>query len=115
MPFTEFENALHSRTLQRFVDARRPALAIRSQVDLAFRIEDQSATIFETRPGRRQPAEKIESGIAKATYVKSRGAWKVYWRRQDLRWHPYEPMREVVSLDAFLGLVAGDAHAAFWG
>jgi hypothetical protein len=115
MPFSEFEHRLHQRTVQRFVDARRPAPEIRDQVDLACRVEDQSVTIFEIRSIWRRPGEKTESGIAKATYVKSRKVWKVYWMRQDLRWHRYDPAPEKETLDEFVALVAEDAHSAFWG
>ena len=71
--------------------------------------------IFEVRPRWRQPGEKTEHGIAKATYVKSRELWTVYWLRQDLRWHRYEPDSEVGSLDEFLEVVDRDEYAAFFG
>lgn len=47
---------------------------------------------------------KTEHAFAKATYVKTRGVWKVYWMRGNLEWHPYEPAR-VRSFEAFLQLV----------
>jgi hypothetical protein len=62
-----------------------------------------------------RPAEKIEQPVAKATYVRSRGVWKVYWQRADLRWHAYPPAPEVESLEDFLNLVHKDDHACFFG
>jgi hypothetical protein len=35
--------------------------------------------------------------------------------RRDLKWHGYEPMPEVKSVDAFFKLVAEDANACFFG
>jgi hypothetical protein len=35
--------------------------------------------------------------------------------RRDMKWHSYEPMPEVESIDAFFKLVAADAHACFFG
>ncbi|HEX6996752.1 MAG TPA: DUF3024 domain-containing protein [Gammaproteobacteria bacterium] len=33
----------------------------------------------------------------------------------DLKWHGYEPMPEVQSIDAFFKLVSEDAYACFFG
>jgi len=115
MAFSEFEVKLHERTVQAFIDRRRPPPEIRDEVDLCFRIEGQSVVIFELRPVWRRPGETSERGIAKATYVKMRGAWKVYWMRADLRWHGYEPDAEVESLEEFLRLVDEDQYCAFFG
>jgi hypothetical protein len=59
--------------------------------------------------------EKHESAVAKATYVRTRGVWRVFWQRRDLKWHGYEPRPEVNSIDEFASLVAEDAHACFFG
>jgi len=53
--------------------------------------------------------------MAKATYVRTRGAWRVFWQRRDLKWHGYEPRPEVDSIDEFASVVAEDAHACFFG
>ncbi len=76
----------------------------------------QSVEIFEIRPARRGPAdEKHESAVAKATYVRTCGVWRVFWQRRDLKWHGYEPRPEVKSIDEFASLVAEDARACFFG
>ncbi|HYP68298.1 MAG TPA: DUF3024 domain-containing protein [Thiobacillaceae bacterium] len=43
----------------------------------------------------------MESPVAKATYVKTQGMWKVYWMRADLKWHGYAPAPKVQTVDAF--------------
>jgi hypothetical protein len=48
----------------------------------------------------------------KMTYVKSRGFWKLYWMRADLKWHIYE---EYQSLDDLLKEVKDDPNSCFWG
>jgi len=53
--------------------------------------------------------------VAKATYVRSRGVWRVFWQRRDLKWHSYEPKPEVKSVDEFALLVSEDTHACFFG
>ncbi|MGH8199403.1 MAG: DUF3024 domain-containing protein, partial [Steroidobacteraceae bacterium] len=52
---------------------------------------------------------------AKATFVRSRMVWRVFWQRRDLRWHSYEPASEVKSIDDFVSLVTEDRHACFFG
>jgi hypothetical protein len=98
-----------------FMLRRRPPPKMRAQLDLEHRIEDQSIVIFERRPAwHGAPGETIELMVAKATYVRSRDHWRVYWQRRDLRWHRYDPA-EVPSVEAFLDLVDEDADGCFFG
>ncbi len=115
MALSEFDNALTEVKLSEFIARRRPPEHLRAQVDLSFRIEDQSIVIFEIRPVFRRPAEKIECMVAKATYVKKTGEWKVYWQRADQKWHRYEPAPSVKTLEEFISLVDDDEWACFWG
>ena len=95
---------------------RRPPPHVRPKLDLGFRVKGQSVEIFEIRPVWRGPAdEKRESAVAKATYVRARGVWRVFRQRHDLKWHGYEPRPEVKSIDEFASLVSEDAHACFFG
>ena len=97
------------------LEKRRPPAHIRSKVDIECRINGASVEVVEIRPKWDNPNQTIEHGIAKATYVKSRGHWRVYWLRQDLKWHRYDPAPEVPTLRAFAQLVAEDKHACFFG
>jgi hypothetical protein len=104
------------RAMDSFMQRRRPPAHIRPSVDLAFRIKDQSVELFEIRPAWRGPVdEKHESPVAKATYVRSRGVWRVFWQRRDLKWHSYDRTPEVKSVEGFASLVGEDAHACFFG
>jgi len=115
MAFTELERKRIEKTVGRFIETHRPPPAIRSQLDLDFRLRGQSVELFEIRPVLDNPNQKMESPVAKATYVKTQNLWKVYWMRADLKWHGYPPAPEVDTLDAFLALVAEDKHACFFG
>jgi len=83
---------------------------MRDKLDFGYRQEGQSVEIFEIRPVWNDPSEKMESSIAKATYVKSKNQWKVYWMRADLKWHGYEPCRIVKNLEEFLQVVDEDQY-----
>lgn len=85
MAFNELERKRIEKTVGRFIETRRPPPAIRSQLDLGFRLQGQSVELFEIRPVWDNPSQKMESPVAKATYVKTQNVWKVYWMRADLK------------------------------
>jgi len=112
----EFELARVHKAMDAFMQKRRPPPHIRPKLDLGFRVTGQSIEIFEIRPRwDGPPDEKHESPVAKATYVRTHGGWRVFWQRRDLKWRSYEPTPEVKSVEEFASLVAEDAHACFFG
>lgn len=116
MALAEIELARVRKAMESFMLRRRPPPHVRSKVDLEFRITGQSVEIFEIRQAwRGPPGEKHESPVAKATYVRARRIWRVFWQRRDLKWHSYEPKPEVTSVEEFASLVSEDAHACFFG
>jgi len=112
---SEFEHHMVKRLVEEFVARERPPAHLRGEVDLTYRISNQSVVIFLVRPAPRDPAAKIEDGVGKATYVKRTGVWKVYWCGADLRWHGYTPKPVVDSFAEFLQLLDEDAWNCFWG
>jgi hypothetical protein len=115
MALSEFETKKLERTVSAFIERRRPPAHIRPELDLGFRVSGQSVEIFEVRPVWREPSEKMQHPVAKATYIKSRAVWKVYWMRADLKWHSYPPTPTVGTVEKFLSLVEEDKHACFFG
>ena len=116
MALSELELARVRKSMSSFIEQRRPPPHIRPKLDLGFRIDHQSVEIFEIRPvwkGKR--GEMHEQPVAKATFVRTKDRWRVFWQRADLKWHSYEPAPEVASIDDFLFLVRQDAYACFWG
>ena len=115
MALSEFERKRLERTVGAYIEKHRPPPHIRPDLDLCFRIEGQSVEIFEVRPDWQNPKEKMEKPCAKATYKKTQQTWRVYWLRQDLKWHSYKPLPEVTSIEEFLALVEKDPHCCFFG
>jgi len=97
-----------------FIEKRRPPKRLRSQFDYSFRFQNRSIELIEFRPPYFKSDPDTEHSFAKATYIKSRGIWKVYWMRANLKWYPYEP-HEIRSLKAFLRLVDEDSDGCFFG
>ena len=115
MALSEFESKKVEKAILRFIEKRRPPPQIRPELDLGSRVSGQSVEIFELRPAGKKPKNKMEHPVAKATYVKTRTLWKVYWMRADLKWHSYSPMPTVGNIEQFLELVENDKHACFFG
>ena len=115
MSFSEFEIKRFEKEISEFMDKLRPLVHIRNEVDLGFRLDGQSVEIFEIRAVWNNPEKKMEEPVAKATYVKCKNLWKVYWMKSDLKWHKYEPEFEVKELADFVAVVDEDRYACFWG
>jgi hypothetical protein len=92
VPLAEIELARVHKAMDPFMQRRRPPAHIRPDLDLGSRVTGQSVEIFEIRPvWRGRTDEKHESPVAKATYVRSRRVWRVFWRHRDMKWHSYDP------------------------
>lgn len=115
MSLSEFELKQTEKLIAAFIEKHRPEPHIRQNVDLSFRLKGQSVEIFEIRPIWNKPKEKIEIPIAKATYVKTRQCWRVFWQRSDLKWHRYDASPEVRLVEDFLELVERDEFGCFFG
>jgi hypothetical protein len=115
MAFTKEELEQHRKVVKDYVDRCRPPVHLRNQVDLSFRIENQSIEIFEIRSRFNDPNSVVEIPIAKTTWVKSQNVWRVFWQRADMKWHRYLPLPEVKSLQEFIDAVEADEYACFYG
>ena len=101
--------------MENFIFNIRPPEHIRNQLDIGYKIEDQSIFIFEIRPQWNKPEIILEHSFAKTTFVKSKNCWKVFWKRADLKWHSYTPKPTVKNLLVFTELVREDKHHCFFG
>jgi len=101
--------------MENYIERTRPPEHIRHDLDIGYRIDNQSIILFEIRPAFRNPMELQESPYAKATYVKAENKWKVYWMRGNLKWTLYDPKPKVKNLKDFLKLVAEDKFHCFKG
>jgi hypothetical protein len=115
MALTDVELRRCERDLEVFLARKRPPPHMRDRLDIGYRIAGQSVELFEIRPDWQDPTRKMETPVAKATFVRTRNVWRVFWMRRDLKWHGYDPNREVVSLEAFLNVVDRDEYGCFFG
>ena len=64
---------------------------------------------------RGTPGRIAKCGVAKATLVKNRRAWKLYWQHPSRKWQRYEPGKEFRRLEELLGVVDKDKGGLFYG
>lgn len=100
---------------ENLLQKRRPREELRHQVDLAYKIDNQSVLIFQVRSRWDNPKEFFESPVAKATWVRTKNHWKVFWHRADFKWHGYKQVPMVKTIYDFVELVDQDKFCCFWG
>jgi hypothetical protein len=115
MAFNDLDRMRIEKTMAEFLSRRRPPPHIRPELDIGYRLIDQSVEIFEIRPQWDDRSIIHEYPFAKATYVRTRNLWKVFWKRADLKWHGYEPALTVKSINDFLAVVDADPYGCFFG
>lgn len=101
--------------MESFLERRRPPEHIRPKLDIGYRIDGQSIIIYTIRPLWNDALKIHHSDVAKATFVKAKNHWKVFWLRANLKWFSYDPKPTVKALNDFVKLVEEDKHACFWG
>ncbi len=99
----------------KFMYNNRPPEDIRPQLDLGYRIDGQSVYVFEIRPQWDKPEIIQNYDVAKTTYVESKGYWKIFWLRANLKWYPYPPRPYVKRISEFFNEVEEDSAACFFG
>lgn len=116
MAFSEFELKQIETAAKDFEQLRRPPAHIRPELDVRWYIQGQSVIVSEYRPMWNNPSEIQEFPSAKATYVKSRKHWKLYWMRRDLKWHRYDEDNETHRFikDVFT-IIHTDQYGCFFG
>ena len=115
MAFNDLERQAVKNDVEAIFMAQRPPASIRKELDFGYAIENQSVILFEVSPHWRDSNKVMENPVAKMTFVKSQQIWKLYWMRQDLKWHRYEPFSESDNLIDVLKAVMDDAYGCFFG
>ncbi|MBI3561853.1 MAG: DUF3024 domain-containing protein [Gammaproteobacteria bacterium] len=105
MAISEFEEKRCEKLMREYIEKKRPPMHMRKEIDLSFRLKDQSVEIFEIHQLWNDSSKLTEHPVAKATYIKSKKIWKLYWQRADLKWHSYDPVPEVNTLEEFINVI----------
>lgn len=112
---SEFEIKRIEKMVGKAVEKRRPPVHVRNEFDISFRIDNQSVLIFERRQDWCDKTQHNDIENAKLTWVKTQKLWKIYWMRQNLKWHSYEPAPTAKNIETALEIVMNDQYGCFWG
>lgn len=116
MAFTDLEIAQHMKVLEdAFWSRRRPPLHLREQMLEGHRFTGQAIELFFVRPAFGCPGKHFEESIAKVQFVRTRKAWRIFWKRADGKWHGYKPCSKASALAAALRVIDEDANCCFFG
>ena len=116
MAFTDSEIADHTALIEQLLwSRRRPPLHLRDKIREGQRFTGHAIEFFFVRPQFEQPGRTVEESVAKVQFVRSRGVWRLYWKRADGQWHGYQPQPEAKSLAVVLRVIDEDAYSCFFG
>ena len=115
MAFSDVERAENLASLKWFIDRHRPPEHLRDQVDLGYSIIGHVVELYEIRPEWKDETSTRHSTFARIRFFKSRGLWKLYWMRSDMKWYAYEPSEVHKSVRSALHVISADAYGCFFG
>ena len=102
--------------VRNYVNELRPAdAAIRKKLDFGYSYSEREIEIFELRPQFSNPENLLRLPYAKIRKIKSKGIWKLYWKRGSGKWELYDPHPEDTSLERILDTIRKDAYGCFLG
>jgi hypothetical protein len=113
MPFTTLEVQLIHRVVGEFCDRRIPN-HVKDKVRLTYTIKSNEIVIFEERLVD-NPSAWMEMEIAKLRYFRGRNEWRLYWKRANDKWWPYETRTKLTTLEAMVREIDEDSHGCFFG
>jgi len=112
--FDELELKRIDKTVGEFCRRRTNSLYA-DKLRFVYEVDGHAVSIYEERPPWDGVGEWTRMGVARFRFVRTRGEWRLYWMRRDLKWHPYEPDAATTDLAAFVKVVETDKYGAFFG
>ena len=102
--------------VQRWCERRVP-VQVRDQVRVECEVAARQLTIVECRAPWRDDmgSEWTRFPIARLRYTKRSGAWSLYWRDRNLRFHEYDLIAPSNRVDDLLEEIDRDPTSIFWG
>ena len=81
MAISKFEQHRYEKLLQDFCQEQGPPPHLHDKLKWGYEVDPKKQTVelFEIRPHFMEPSKKVQSPIAKASYVNAQKNWKVYW------------------------------------
>jgi len=106
---------INEKRIDDYIQAKRPPVELREQVDLGYSFKNNEVLLFQIRPQWDDQSKKNEYPFARCKYVKTQQIWKIYWMRASGKWELYEPNPKVADIESFIKIIESDEHGCFWG
>ena len=113
MAFTESERKEFEHLVSKLIESRKEQ-AIKNGFDLGYKFHNQSIELFEIHPSTHNVQGFFDLSVAKLTFIRTKGIWKISWMRGSLKWQGYRRSHEVKKLSEALFVVNEDADGCFW-
>jgi hypothetical protein len=116
MPFSEIERRYIEGTVGKMCKRRSPH-NLCDELRIVYEVDRLDVVVYEERPDWHDPKKRLRMGSAKFKYSRKEGKWKLYWRRRDRKWHPYDMGRPggAKRLEELVKEVDNDPYGAFFG
>ena len=114
MAFSEIELARIEKAVGGLCK-RRNRPEFKDQLSLEYRVEGHNVTIFERRARWDKKPGFTETPVAKLTFTRTIGKWRLFWMRGNLKWCAYKANSTKGDLWGLASEVDGDAWGCFFG
>ena len=114
MAFSELELKQIEQTVGEFCRKQSPA-HLKDKLRLEYSVKGHEIVIVERRPGWDNPAEWMESPVAKLKFIRSANKWRLYWQRADIKWHEYPGLSSSERINDLVQAIDADPLACFFG
>jgi len=78
-------------------------------------VQGQSIEILETSLRGDDQSKRLEYPIAKASYIRTKDVWRIYWMGAGFKWRPYRARATVRTIEDFVAIVEEDKYGHFFG
>ena len=94
---------------------RRNRPEFKDQLSLEYRIERHNVIVFERRPRWDKKPGVTETPVAKLTFTRTAGKWRLFWMRGNLKWCAYKTKSKSGSLSSLASEIDSDVWGCFFG
>lgn len=113
VPLPELVKQLVKGKVGGYCRAKIPA-HLQDQIRITHKVRGNNVTIVESHPFFRDPSEWTQHRVAQLRYNPDNGAWSLFCRDRNDKWHAYRNMH-ARDIDALLAEIEADPTGIFWG
>jgi hypothetical protein len=115
MPLPSAAKDQVEKKLDAFI-AKRMKPHVADKIRLSYTFRGNSVTLWENRaPWTASMTTWTTSAVAQLRYDPKAGAWMLYCRDRNERWHEDENLTPVKNLDSILAELDRDPTGIYWG